>query len=69
MKQYHVCHGLSKQAESKLKRTEELKMKVEQQAHKASKKLKTLEKQREKVTIRFTYKLVNWMTEDFLCHY
>lgn len=54
MKQYHVCHGLSKQAESKLKRTEELKMKVEQQAHKASKKLKTLEKQREKVTIRFT---------------
>lgn len=49
MKQYHVCNGLAKQAEAKLKHTEEVRLKVEQQANKASKKLKTLEKQREKV--------------------
>lgn len=51
MKQYHVCNGLAKQAEEKVKRTEESRLKVEQQANKASKKLKTLEKQREKVRI------------------
>lgn len=51
MKQYHVYNGQAKQAEAKLKHTEELRLKVEQQANKASKKLKTLEKQREKVVL------------------
>lgn len=49
MKQYHVYNAQAKQAEAKLKNTEALRLKVEQQASKASKKLKLLDKQREKV--------------------
>ena len=49
MKQYHVFNAQAKQAEAKLRTTESLRQKVEQQASKASKKLKQIEKQREKV--------------------
>lgn len=50
MKQYHVFNAQAKQAEAKLRTTETLRQKVEQQASKASKKLKQIDKQREKVS-------------------
>lgn len=50
MKQYHVSNGDSYDAETKLKHAQDQKTKVESQANKASKKLKTLEKQVEKVS-------------------
>jgi len=50
MKQYHVFHNEAIQAGSKLKFSEEQKMKVEAQATKGSKKVKMLEKQIEKVS-------------------
>ena len=53
MKQYHVFNAQAKQAEAKLRTTESLRQKVEQQASKASKKLKQIEKQREKVCFFF----------------
>ena len=49
MKQYHVSNGDSYDAETKLKHAQDQRTKVESQANKASKKLKTLEKQVEKV--------------------
>lgn len=49
MKQYQVFNAQARQAEVKLKNTEALRLKVEQQASKASRKLKLLDKQREKV--------------------
>ena len=51
MKTYHVYHGESKQAESKLRYTESQKAKVEQHASKGtlSRKFKNFEKQTEKV--------------------
>jgi len=51
MKQYHVFNAQSKQSEAKLRHTESLRQKVEQQATKGSKKLKALDKQRDKVTV------------------
>lgn len=51
MKQYHVSNGDAYDAETKLKHAQDQKTKVESQANKASKKLKTLEKQVEKVRV------------------
>lgn len=48
MKQYHVYHGESKTTEAKVKHIEEQRVKVEQQATKASKKVKSLEAQADK---------------------
>lgn len=51
MKTYHVYHGESKQAETKLRHVENQKSKVEQHASKGtlSRKYKAFEKQTEKV--------------------
>lgn len=52
MKTYHVYHGESKQAESKLRYAENQKSKVEQHASRGtiSKKFRNFEKQTEKVS-------------------
>ena len=54
MKTYHVYHGESKQAETKLRHTESQKSKVEQHASKGtlSRKFKSMEKQAEKVSFQ-----------------
>ncbi|XP_067937833.1 SLIT-ROBO Rho GTPase-activating protein 1-like isoform X2 [Watersipora subatra] len=54
MKEYHVYNSQAKQAEAKLKTTEALRVKVEQQASQDSRRLKTLDKQREKRQGKYT---------------
>lgn len=72
MKLYHVYHAEAADAESKLKHSEEQRAKVAAQANPASRKLKTLEQQVEKVRriIRISV-LCNWyitMHSWFTCY-